>query len=297
MTAPQPPVTPAAERPYTLAQMMPAPTTGGGPQPPLGTRPPKRRSGSVWLIAGLVIALGIGITAIAAAIGGGPSTSSVAGAPSTEAGCDGYAVDTSTGAVVCKGAESAPRAEASAAPAAAPPAAERDQTFTGRGDKVVKLTLSDRAHIAAISHSGGGNFIVTAVDASGEQLDLLANEIGKYSGVRPLDFEQTPAALKVETSGSWKIVVRTLDKAPRWPAAAGSGKGDAVVLVDQGASGDLATVKITHKGQGNFIVYAYGDREDLLVNEIGSYSGEVLLPGGTVAISIEAEGAWTMTSV
>lgn len=107
MTAPQPPVTPAAERPYTLAQMMPAPTTGGGPQPPLGTRPPKRRSGSVWLIAGLVIALGIGITAIAAAIGGGPSSSSVAGAPSAEAGCDGYAVDASSGAVVCKDATAA----------------------------------------------------------------------------------------------------------------------------------------------------------------------------------------------
>ncbi len=66
--------------------------------------------------------------------------------------------------------------------------------------------------------------------------------------------------------------------------------------------GSFGTTTITNKGRDNFAVVAYsvdGDYLDLLVNEIGSYRGEVLLPiEDPVVLSIHAVGgAWTMTAV
>jgi hypothetical protein len=44
------------------------------------------------------------------------------------------------------------------------------------------------------------------------------------------------------------------------------------------------------------VAYTADDRS-LLVNEIGKYKGEVLLPDGTVLVTFEADGAWTGTPV
>ncbi len=67
-------------------------------------------------------------------------------------------------------------------------------------------------------------------------------------------------------------------------------------LLVTGAIRDFATVKITHRGSSNFIVKAYtADSGELLVNEIGNYSGEQIMPAGTVLVEILADGAWTIT--
>lgn len=130
------------------------------------------------------------------------------------------------------------------------------------------------------------------IRADGQDIDLLVNEIGSYTGVRPLDFEERPAALKMEASGSWQVVVKVAQKAPIWTGKM-TAKGDTVFLIPPGTVAGLDTIKITHSGRSNFAVWAYGDRRELLVNEIGTYSGEVLLPSGTVAVVVEADGAWT----
>jgi hypothetical protein len=84
-----------------------------------------------------------------------------------------------------------------------------------RPDQVIRMSLpEDHVHTATITHTGGGNFVIWTLDSGGEQLDLLVNEIGGYSGVRPLDFTGAPAALKVEAGGRWKITVLVLQKAP-----------------------------------------------------------------------------------
>ncbi len=59
------------------------------------------------------------------------------------------------------------------------------------------------------------------------------------------------------------------------------------------ASDGFATLKLTHRGDGNFAIWAYGSDTDLLVNEIGRYTGEVLL-GDAVVLEITADGPWTM---
>ena len=121
----------------------------------------------------------------------------------------------------------------------------------------------------------------------------MVNEIGSYSGVRPLDFAGTPRALKFEASGRWKLSIRVLEKAPVWPAKS-SGKASTVLRPSAGTATGLVTAKITHSGRSNFVVKAYGDFEELLINEIGKYSGEVQIPSGTVALEIECDGSWTV---
>jgi hypothetical protein len=54
-------------------------------------------------------------------------------------------------------------------------------------------------------------------------------------------------------------------------------------------------LKLSHRGSGNFAIWAYGESSrDLLVNEIGRYSGEVFL-GGATLLEIVADGSWSMT--
>ncbi len=78
-----------------------------------------------------------------------------------------------------------------------------------------------------------------------------------------------------------------------------TGKGDTVVLLTGGASG-ITTIK--NKSQSNFAVTVFtpeGDYLDLLVNEIGSYSGEVLLPeADPMVLVIKAVGGtWSLSPV
>jgi hypothetical protein len=44
-------------------------------------------------------------------------------------------------------------------------------------------------------------------------------------------------------------------------------------------------------------VLVFGDAPDLLVNEIGRYSGEMTLAQGSTFIDIGASGSWTLTRV
>jgi hypothetical protein len=61
-----------------------------------------------------------------------------------------------------------------------------------------------------------------------------------------------------------------------------------------GSAEGFVTAKVTHRGSSNFVVRAYGDSQELLINEIGKYSGEILIPSGTLALEIEADGPWTV---
>lgn len=172
-----------------------------------------------------------------------------------------------------------------------------DKVYSGRGDKVLKLPqLHEEYHyIAKITHSGSSNFAVKLRGSGGEYLDLLVNEIGRYSGTRPLSFRDYPAAMEINADGSWKVTVQVLQKALRWNGAVLKGKADNVYLVPAGVLDGLAALKITHSGRSNFAIWAYGDSgRDLLVNEVGKYSGEVLVSADTAVLEITADGAWSI---
>lgn len=167
--------------------------------------------------------------------------------------------------------------------------------LSGRGDDVVSLDKPDVPAIVTFTHSGSRNFIVTSFDGSGNQIDLLVNDIGAYEGTRPLDFgsSELTERLEIQADGSWTVLVEPLSSAKtvRVPTANTSGQGDMVLLLS-GSSPD--TAEISHTGESNFIVQAFGNSRRLLVNEIGNYSGTVIVPQDTFVLEVQADGRWQL---
>jgi len=166
---------------------------------------------------------------------------------------------------------------------------------SGNGDKVVPLNLPNVPVVIRLTHNGSSNFIVWSLDKSFGKVDLLVNEIGRYSGTRQMQFDarEPVAGLEIRADGAWTYEISRLSDEPTQSCRI-AGSGDSVVSISNfTSSGGPAT--LTHNGSSNFIVWAWGfpDR-DLLVNEIGSYSGTVLVASGLYAWEVSADGSWTI---
>jgi hypothetical protein len=266
-----------------------------------------------------VIAVVIVIGAVGNALGGGTKGVGISGSavpatsidPQVQASASAAAAASASAEAAARAsAQAAARASASAASqsaaaaaaqasasAAAEKAAAATQNYAGKGDSVVKLKdFKEQLVLATITYTGSSNFAVWSIDGQGEHIDLLVNVIGKYSGIVPLNFSADPAALKITASGSWTISTMPLNQGPRWDGAAPySGKGDAVVIVQDVVQG-LTTVTISNTGKSNFMVRAYSAKgADLLVNEIGNYTGTTLLPSGTILLEVNSSGSWSVS--
>ncbi len=206
----------------------------------------------------------------------------------------------STGTSSAKATTTAKAATKTTAPAA--PAVDKSQTFTGRSDKLIKLKglSSDRLHVAKMTYKGGSNFIVDTLDSDGHEADNLANAIGHYTGNVAIDLgglsDAAPAAIKVQAQGAWTLTVVDMSSMPSISTTTTSGHGAAVLLVPEDMLSGLSTFVFTHSGSANFIVDAYGDDngDTSLINEIGHFSGEEVVPSDTRVITIEADGNWTI---
>jgi hypothetical protein len=168
--------------------------------------------------------------------------------------------------------------------------------LTGRGDKLARFRIpEDAPATATIRHRGSSNFAIWTIDSSGNESDLLVNEIGNYSGRVLFDETDHSVAFKITADGPWTITINPIQKVPRWGGAKSlTGSSDNVVRITAPLE-PLATLKLSHRGSGNFAIWAYGESSrDLLVNEIGRYSGEVFL-GGATLLEIVADGSWSMT--
>jgi hypothetical protein len=168
--------------------------------------------------------------------------------------------------------------------------------LVGTGDKIAKISIpSGEARIAVAKHDGQANFIVSPLDPHGGNTGGLINTIGAYTGTTLLSADSGIGALQIQADGHWTIDIRDIRTAAGWsPSAPTKGRGDQVLLLKSPLS-DLASFKITHIGESNFIVTAWGDTNEGLVNEIGKYTGSVLVPASTVLLEIQADGAWTIT--
>jgi hypothetical protein len=170
----------------------------------------------------------------------------------------------------------------------------------GTGNKVARFRIPrSAAAVAEISHSGSSNFAVWTIGQGGDRQDLLVNEIGGYRGTVLFDEQdgQHSVAFQIAADGRWTVRILPLSRAPVWSGRkALNGRGDTVIRLNPPSSG-LTTTKIQHTGSSNFAVYAYGDTTELLVNEIGRYRGESLLPNGTLLIAITADGRWSFSKL
>ena len=78
--------------------------------------------------------------------------------------------------------------------------------FSGNGDDVQTFTATGSGlRIFTMQYSGAHNFAVILKDSNGEWIDLLANEIGSYSGRKSAVLRTGTYYLDVTASGPWSI--------------------------------------------------------------------------------------------
>lgn len=173
------------------------------------------------------------------------------------------------------------------------------QTYTGYGDDIVVLPKSQKAIMVTSKHSGSGHFSIVSRSANYGYGDLLVNTTGQYSGTTAVgvDLDEDPTGIfEIDANGPWSITLKPIDAAPTLKQA---GTTDGVYKYN----GSQKVAAIKHSSSGYFGVWQhYIDRSwgnrwswDLLVNEVGPYSGKRILNSGPSIVEIRSEGPWTFT--
>jgi hypothetical protein len=166
------------------------------------------------------------------------------------------------------------------------------------GDGPATFAIPARVGLPAIVHAqydGDANFAVTALDAEGRQLAVLANSLGAYDGTFPVGFVDATAfpttQLHVETTGPWHLDLAEPALAPALTAPGLSGTGDAVLAY----TGPAAAARFSFLGTSPFRVDTYSrGRVTILVSAVGPYVGAIALPAGPAFVSVTAAGDWSI---
>jgi hypothetical protein len=169
-------------------------------------------------------------------------------------------------------------------------------TYTGRGTKVLKIKKPDDGPVLITTTLSGPdtNGTIYSLDSSLEDNDLLVNTIGNYKGTNILDLndDDSTTRLRIDYPGKWTVTLKPLNSAPEITTAY-AGSKDAV-LVSRSDSPQILSF-VSKSGDSNVTVYWYNsDGEDLLVNDIGKFSGEGAVSAGPGFFVISSDGAWTM---
>lgn len=188
------------------------------------------------------------------------------------------------------------------APAATTPAEEpseapaedttvKTKTYTGNGDKVVKVEYDVPVIVSFSCSNCSGN---TAVKTDSGTNTLIVNTIGGYSGRHILNTGDGDLLTRfvISADSAWKLKIVDAQNAKIERVSVGStlkGKGDDVIAVEEGVTdSDVRAI-----GQGNFALKSYGGSDSLPVNDIGSYKGNVVLDGPAI-VQVNADGTWSI---
>lgn len=175
-------------------------------------------------------------------------------------------------------------------------------TISGKGTRVTKkFKLDGDVTLFKMTHEGESNFAVTLLNEKGEYVELVVNEIGAYKGTRAYgEFEKGMHLFNVEASGSWTIAIeQPVPTQASKPPLEFSGEGPGATGFFQ-TNGGLIVFRVSHKGRNNFIVTLlnyHGEAVDLLVNEIGRFTGSHAtssIEGATYLLDIDASGKWSI---
>lgn len=82
-------------------------------------------------------------------------------------------------------------------------------TLQGTGNQASELfTLGNGLRTFNMDYHGSNNFIVWLMDDQGNQVDLLANQIGNFNGSKAVGIPQTGTyLLNIQANGKWKVSI------------------------------------------------------------------------------------------
>lgn len=171
---------------------------------------------------------------------------------------------------------------------------EQPVRISGSGDDMIEIPSSTLS-LLTITYTGPSNFAVKSLTESLDSIDLIVNTIGDYHGTQLMltKNNKNPYYLEINSSGNWDIDFQPIESASFIENGATLSGDDVVFLPPQ----DAKKLNITYSGEHNFVVRGVSlstGRIDLLVNEIGSYSGSV--PNKSYAmLLVESSGDWSVS--
>jgi|GEM_PF-980225 hypothetical protein len=179
-------------------------------------------------------------------------------------------------------------------PAPAPPAAAI--VIQGQGDTVTDRVMLPSGRNRVIStHQGKRHFGIWAYLDDGSR-DLVANDIGTVHAQRPL-VASGGVYFEVSADGPWTITIEALQNDPA--AAHGiSGNGEYVSGLFTPVRLGPVPYNLSHTGKRNFAIWLRCEGgNDLIVNEIGAYTGSVIVDfeRGPCFWDVTADGTWSAT--
>jgi hypothetical protein len=148
----------------------------------------------------------------------------------------------------------------------------------------------DTRAVLVLTHDGQSTFFVTALASNKEAQRTLVYDTGVYDGKVLInnEYDRPTNLVRVRADGNWTITAISTDDVEKWSGGTATGKHDDVLLY----TGPAGRARMSHKGESNFIVWSYGDKTDLLANEIDEWEGSEDWPAGPALISIVAHGPW-----
>lgn len=194
-------------------------------------------------------------------------------------------------------AEETTKPEAEVTPEPEPePEVPADIVYTGTGDSILAIELPDgpgQFAVATLTHDGSSNFAIFSLDDNLVQQDLIVNTIGAYQGTVLFNagFGGDPSSLEISADGNWTVTMKSVLSVRQFAGNSVTGVGDDVVLY----FGEAGPAAISHDGSSNFAVWLYGDSTELVVNEIGAYTGTVRWIAGPSLVAVSADGNWSVT--
>jgi hypothetical protein len=134
------------------------------------------------------------------------------------------------------------------------------QTFSGKSQDVSPFfSVGEGLATFKMSHNGDSNFIITLLDSSGNDVELLVNEIGKFNGSKAIQIPTTGTyLLDIQANGPWTIKV--------------SGEKPSAKDLAKSTNGDNG------EDEGCFIATAaYGDPNAPDINKLRKFRDEKML--------------------
>ncbi len=261
------------------------PSGADSPGTPAPRRPGSRRGAAICLIA---------VLAAACSTSSAPRTPGSTGTPGPTRG------PSSTASLAPAGASASGGLAPPSGSAASSPPTFSEIHLSGEGDAAPTFTIPQQIPaLATITNTGSGPFVVWTLDQSGSKLNPIVASSGAYSGTVLFDaaIGEFAIAFDVTSGGRWTIDVKPLEQAATWSGTGSlAGHGDDVRLLDAPTPA-VETVAITNAGKGPFRVrnFSLDGGSNLLVNAIGTYSGQHLLPAGTIVLEVNSDGPWKVT--